>query len=104
MTEAAIRAMAADLGLALPPFTAAEQPALFKAWADRVMQAGVPQERGRLTSADLDECDRQLGIVASRARAPHGSTITVPATYLVPSDGDDTLARIAAAVGLGEVG
>ena len=61
-------AKAHALGVALPTFPPAEYPALFNAWADRVAQADMLRARGQLTDADLDECDRQLGIPASRVK------------------------------------
>ncbi len=68
--EAEVRALAEALGLALPAFTQQQHTEPFAAWADRVAFAESLRARGRLTSAALDECDRQLGLPSSRSAPP----------------------------------
>ena len=106
-TEAVTRAKAAALGVVLPSFGAFQYPALFNAWADRVAQADILRARGHLTEADLDECDRQLGIPASRVKP---AAFTPPARVEAPgwlaifaADPLDGIARaVRAMTGTGE--
>ena len=76
LDEVETRLLAIDLGVALPCFRLHDDSGalagwreLFRGWADRVALAAAERERGRLTPADLDECDRHLGIAGSRTGA-----------------------------------
>ena len=95
--EAETRAKAKRLGIALPEWRMCEYPSLFSSWADRVAQADLLRVRGKLTDADLDECDRQIGVAASRVRKPDAVAYRAPG--FAKAFAEDPLRAIAKAVG-----